>query len=211
VPGGGELTADNARSAQSARIAGLVHEAAPTERTVVAGARIEVVGSELDHEVFSTRHDGTFELPPVRSLPVVLEIKKEGFETSRISVKELVSDTRWDVAMKPLRGDVSLSRSGTNDCTDLPAPPDGVPGLREYARLAVHHDGELLVTAARLPFSSNEGYVYRLTANGWVKNDLDYILIRSALPLRGGFLYLVTFGGDNDLCGPWSVDLRHPN
>jgi len=46
--------------------------------------------------------------------------------------------------------------------------------------LAIHHDGELLVTAARLPFFSNEGYVYRSTAN-------------------------------KDLCGPWSVDLNHPN
>jgi len=67
------------------------------------------------------------------------------------------------------------------------------------------------VSAARLPFFSNEGYVYRLTANGWVKNELDYILLRSPVPVRGGFLYVVTFGGDKDLCGPWSVDLNHPN
>ena len=58
------------------------------------------------------------------------------------------------VPMMPVKRVVSLNRSGANDCTDLPPAPDGVPGLREYARLAIHHDGELLVTAARLPFFS---------------------------------------------------------
>src|SRR5262245_2325077 len=132
VPAGTTPPAPNV-STQLNRVTGLVHGAAPTENVVVAGARVEVVGGELDRQVFSTRSNGTFELPPVGSLPLVLEIKKDGFETSRISVKDLASDTRWD------------------------------------------------------------------------------ILIRSAVPLRGGFLYVVTFGGDKDLCGPWSVDLGHPN
>lgn len=103
-----------------------------------------------------------------------------------------------------------LTRSGANDCSDLPAPPNGVPGLREYARVTIAHDGVLEVTAAQLPFANNPGYIYRQVADRWEPNELDYILLRSPIPVRGGFVYVLTFGGDEDRCGPWSLDATVP-
>jgi hypothetical protein len=105
--------------------------------------------------------------------------------------------------------DVALTRSGANACEDLPRPPEGVPGLREYARISIHEDGQLVVTAAQLPFTSNQGYVYRQTESGWVPNDVDYLLLRTPVPVRGGFVYILTFGGGEDRCGRWSIDARH--
>jgi hypothetical protein len=193
------------------RITGTVHETRPTEDRVLPGVRIEVTGGELDGRVFTTGSDGTFSLPEVQTVAFALEFKKEGFDSSRLALKEIPRGGKLDVALMPTSATVVLSRSGMDDCNELPTPPQGVPGLREYARLAVHHDGELLVNSARAPFSSNEGFVYRLTPQGWVKNEFDYILIRSAVPVKGGFVYVVTFGGDRDLCGPWSIDAKHPN
>jgi hypothetical protein len=106
--------------------------------------------------------------------------------------------------------EVTLTRSGDDACVDLPRPPDGVPGLREYARFRVQRDGQIVVTAAQLPFTSNQGYVYRQTDKGWVPNEVDYLLLRTPIPVQGGFVYLITFGGGKDLCGRWSIDARHP-
>ena len=106
--------------------------------------------------------------------------------------------------------DVALSRSGGNACEDLPRPPEGVPGLREYARIPINEDGQLVVTAAQLPFTSNQGYLYRQAASGWVPNEVDYLLLRTPVPVRGGFTYIITFGGGEDRCGRWSIDAKHP-
>jgi hypothetical protein len=106
--------------------------------------------------------------------------------------------------------DVALSRAGDDSCVDLPRPPEGVPGLREYARVRIQSDGQIVVRAAQLPFTSNQGYVYRQTEKGWVPNEVDYLLLRSPIPVQGGFVYLITFGGGKDLCGRWSIDARHP-
>jgi hypothetical protein len=113
--------------------------------------------------------------------------------------------------MTPEVRDINLRRAGRDSCTELPAPPDGLDGLREYARVPVHHDGVITVRSAQLPFFSNPGYVYRETASGWVKNEVDYVLLRSPIPVRGGFVYLITFGGEREQCGAWSIDLTHPS
>lgn len=106
--------------------------------------------------------------------------------------------------------DVTLTRSGDDACVDLPRPPEGVRGLREYARIPVERDGQITVTAAQLPFTSNQGYVYRQTEKGWVPNEVDYLLLRTPIPVQGGFVYMITFGGGKELCGRWSIDARHP-
>jgi len=109
---------------------------------------------------------------------------------------------------QPDADQVMLTRSGDDACVDLPRPPEGVPGLREYARVRIEHDGQLVVTAAQLPFTSNQGYVYRQIGNGWVANEMDYLLLRTPVPVRGGFVYIITFGGGEDRCGRWSIDAR---
>lgn len=111
---------------------------------------------------------------------------------------------------QPKVDQVTLTRAGDDACVDLPRPPDGVPGLREYARIAIKEDGQLVVTAAQLPFTSNQGYVYRQTEKGWVANEVDYLLLRTPVRVRGGFVYIITFGGGEDRCGRWSIDARHP-
>ena len=113
-------------------------------------------------------------------------------------------------AARTLVEDVALTRAGDNSCEDLPRPPEGVPGLREYARISIKGDGLLVVTAAQLPFASNEGYVYRQAGDRWVPNEVDYVLLRTPVPVRGGFVYVITFGGGEDRCGRWSIDARHP-
>ena len=82
--------------------------------------------------------------------------------------------------------------------------PAGVRAFR------IEHDGQIVVTAAQLPFTSNPGYVYRQTEKGWVANEVDYLLLRTPIPVRGGFVYIITFGGGEDRCGRWSIDARHP-
>jgi hypothetical protein len=86
-----------------------------------------------------------------------------------------------------------------------------VPGVREYVRFPVHRDGSVIVTAAKLPFASNPGFLYRQTASGWVKNEIDYVLLRQPLPVLGGFWYVLTFGEGMDNCGSWSIDATHPS
>ena len=122
----------------------------------------------------------------------------------------VVASLMLAVAGQPDADQVTLTRSGDDACVDLPRPPEGVPGLREYARVRIERDGQLVVTAAQLPFTSNQGYVYRLTEQGWVANEADYLLLRTPVPVRGGFLYIITFGGGEDRCGRWSIDARHP-
>lgn len=198
-------------AAQQAGVAGVVHEAPPTHGTPVADARIVVAAGAGTGQSGTTGPDGRFGLAVSPAAGMVLEVTKAGFEPARVTMTDVSRATAIDVALKPEARDLTLKRSGADDCADLPKPPQGVPGLREYARIAVHHDGVLNVTAAKLPFSNNPGYVYRQTEAGWVPNELDYILIRSPLPLLGGFVYVITFGGDNDLCGSWSIDATHPN
>jgi hypothetical protein len=191
------------------RLSGLVHEAKPTETTALAGVRIEAIDGELAGQVFETDARGRFTLPPVSAGGFELALSKAGYATTRLRVG-LAPPGELDASLMPDPRDVVVSRSGNDDCADLPPPPEGVPGIREYARLAVHHDGTLIVRAAQLPFFSNEGYVYRLTPGGWVRNEIDYVLLRSPIPVLGGFMYSITFGGGKDLCGAWSVDLTHP-
>ena len=113
-------------------------------------------------------------------------------------------------ARQPAADQATLTRSGADACVDLPRPPEGVPGLREYARVRIDRDGQLVVTAAQLPFTRNEGYVYRQTEKGWVANEMDYPLLRTPVPVRGGFVYIITFGGGDDRCGRWSIDATYP-
>jgi hypothetical protein len=187
----------------------LVREPRPSETAVVPDVRIEVVGGELAGQVFATDDKGRFVLAPVKSGNFVLEFKKEGYRSARAEVA-LVPAPDMTIELTPEPREIVVSRSGSNACTDLPPPPEGVPGLREYARIAVHHDGTLVVRSVQLPFFSNEGYVYRLTPSGWAKNEVDYILVRSPIPLLGGFIYSMTFGGGKELCGHWSLDATHP-
>ena len=78
-----------------------------------------------------------------------LKFEKAGYETAVLDIKELSGDGRLDVAMRPERHDIVVTRSGDDDCADLGTPPEGVHGLREYARFAVHHDGRIVVTSAQ--------------------------------------------------------------
>jgi hypothetical protein len=198
-----------AASSDSVAIAGLVHEAPPTEATLLGGVRIEASGGDLDGQVFTTEADGRFALPRARAARFVLQFTKPGYEPARIDIQPPAAQP-LRVPMMPERGEVVVSKSGSNACTDLPPPPDTVPGLREYARIAVHHDGNLVVRAAQLPFMGNQGYVYRQTNEGWEKNEIDYVLLRTPVPVLGGFVYSLTFGGGQELCRAWSLDATHP-
>jgi hypothetical protein len=192
-------------SAQAA-LRGVVHEATPTEDRRLADVRVQISGASSGPAA-TTDAEGRFMLGA--SPGSVLEFASGGYEPARITVGE--AGAALDVAMMPVRRDVPLARSGANDCTDLPAPPPGVPGVREYARFPVHHDGTVMVSAAKLPFASNPGYLYRQTSSGWVKNEFDYVLLRQPLPVLGGFWYVLTFGEGTDRCGSWSIDATHPS
>jgi hypothetical protein len=172
----------------------------------LADVRVQIAGASSGPAA-TTDAEGRFLLGA--SPGAVLELVKAGYEPARITVGQAAA--ALDIAMMPAPRDVPLTRDGANDCTDLPAPPPGVPGVREYARFPVHHDGAVMVTAAKLPFASNPGYLYRQTSSGWVKNEFDYVLLRQPLPVLGGFWYVLTFGEGMDRCGSWSIDATHPN
>jgi hypothetical protein len=187
-------------------LTGVVHEAKPTDDRKLADVRVDVAGSSSSLSV-TTDANGRFTIAAATG--AVLEFTKSGYEPARTTVRELAVPI--DVAMMPETREIALARSGANDCSDLPAPPAGVPGVREYARFAVHRDGSVVVTAAKLPFASNPGFLYRQTPSGWVKNEFDYVLLRQPLPVIGGFWYVLTFGEGMDNCGAWSVDATHPS
>jgi len=154
------LTPVEGLPAQPTALTGRVHESAPTQGTPVPGARIALAGGSADESATSDG-EGRFTVAVMPKAGQVLEISKEGYETERVTLDDVAGANAIDVALTPTPGDVSLTRSGDNDCVDLPPPPEGVPGLREYARIAVHNDGILRVNAAKLPFYNNPGYVYR--------------------------------------------------
>jgi hypothetical protein len=186
-------------------LSGVVHETQPTDDRKLADVRVQIAGASSGPAVTSDA-DGRFAIAAVPG--AVVEFSKAGYEPARITIRD--AGAPLDVAMMPAAREISIARSGANDCTDLPAPPAGVPGVREYARFAVHHDGSVLVTAAKLPFASNPGFLYRQTASGWVRNEIDYVLLRQPLPVLGGFWYVLTFGEGMDNCGSWSIDATHP-
>lgn len=187
----------------------MIHESAPTERTAVADARIEIIEGQAVGQTVSSNGEGRAVLP-LLGLPLALAIHKSGYDSARVRVTAAPANGQLDVTMSPEVREVRIRRGGSDSCSELPAPPEGLRGLREYARIPVHHDGILTVTSAQLPFFSNPGFVYQETPGGWVKNEVDYVLLRSPIPLRGGFVYLITFGGDREQCGAWSIDLTHP-
>jgi hypothetical protein len=198
-----------ASSGDGVTIAGLVHEAPPTEATLLAGVRIEAHGGDLDGQVFTTQADGRFALPRARAGRFVLQFTRPGYEPARLEIQPSAGEP-LRVPMMPERGETVVSRAGSNACADLPRPPEKVPGLREYARIAVHHDGHVIVRSAQLPFPGNQGYLYRQTNDGWEKNETDYVLLRTPVPVLGGFVYSITFGGGEERCGSWSLDATHP-
>jgi hypothetical protein len=198
------VAVNNADVRGQAAVAGVVHEAKPTEERKLAEVRVQVAGSSSAPA--ATDAEGRFTI--AASSGAVLEFSKAGYEPARIAIR--AAGAPIDVAMMPAPRQVSVVRSGANDCSDLPAPPPGVPGIREYARFAVHLDGTVTVMAAQLPFASNPGFLYRQTPAGWVKNEFDYVLLRQPLPVLGGFWYVLTFGAGMDNCGPWSLDATHP-
>jgi len=186
-------------------VTGVVHEARPTEERRLAEVRVQIAGASS--AAVSTDGDGRFTIAAAAG--AALELSKAGYEPARITIGAAAAPL--DVAMIPAAREVAVARSGANDCVDLPAPPPGVPGVREYARFPVHHDGSIVVTAAKLPFASNPGFLYRQTPTGWVKNEFDYVLLRQPLPVAAGFWYVLTFGEGMDNCGPWSIDATHPS
>jgi hypothetical protein len=189
--------------------AGVVHESKPTEDRKIADVRVHVRSGESVGTPVMTDAEGRFTLASPVSAGVVLELTKEGYEPARVTIRETTGTIT--VAMTPTLRTLQITRSGKNDCTELPAPPGGVPGGREYARFPAHHDGTVTVMAAQLPFASNPGFLYRQTPAGWVKNEFDYVLLRQPLPVLGGFWYVLTFGEGMDNCGPWSLDATHPS
>ena len=190
---------------------GIVHEAKPTEDRKIVGVAVEAIVGRTPGGSVTTDADGRFTLPTVPAPGTILQLTKAGYEPTRVTIDDAALKSGLAIAMLPERNDVAIERSGSNDCMDLPAPPDGVPGDREYARFPVHQDGAVIVTAARLPFVSNAGYLYQLGPNGWVKSEFDYVLLRQPLPVRGGFWYVLAFGGGADLCSAWSLSATHPN
>jgi len=48
-------------------------------------------------------------------------------------------------------------------------------------------------------------------AANWVKNEVDYLLLRSPVPVQGGSVYSITFGADRDPISAWSIDAARPN
>jgi hypothetical protein len=192
-----------------AGLAGVVHESKPTEDRKIAGVQVQVRSGEAAGTPVMSDAEGRFTLAAPLSAGAVLELTKEGYEPARVTIRETTGPIA--VAMTPTMRTLQVTRSGKNDCTELPAPPAGVPGVREYARFPAHHDGTVTVMAAQLPFASNPGFLYRQTPAGWVKNEFDYVLLRQPLPVLGGYWYVLTFGEGTDNCGPWSLDATYPS
>jgi hypothetical protein len=205
----GQATDVTVRAAdQQTGLTGVVHESKPTEDRKIGGVRVQVRGGEPLGAPQTTDAEGRFMLPSTAP-GAVIELTKDGYEPATITIRE--TNGAITIAMTPTMRTMQIARSGKNDCSELPAPPAGVPGVREYARFPVHHDGSVTVMAAQLPFASNPGFLYRLTPAGWVKNEFDYVLLRQPLPVLGGFWYVLTFGEGMDNCGPWSLDATHPS
>jgi hypothetical protein len=200
---------------QAVSVSGRVHEAPPTAETAIGDAHITVMGGVLGGRVFVTDDQGRFVLPPVAMGNFALTFEKRGYETTRIEVRDLPR-TGLDVGILPERREVGLSVSGTNDCVDLPLVQfnigDAGTGGRLYSRMPVHHDGVIRVRreTLRLPFSIGVyGSVLRLLPSGAVEQVNSFP--NTDVPVTGGYVYLILFGGDVDLCSAWAMDATHPS
>jgi hypothetical protein len=196
-------------------VSGRVHEAPPTAETAIANAEITVTGGVLGGQVFITDDHGRFVLPPVAAGNFALTVEKRGYETTRVEVRDLPR-ADLNVGILPERREVSLSVSGTNDCVDLPLVQFNIGragiGGRLYSRVPVHHDGAIRIRreTLRLPFSIGVyGSVLRLLPSGEVEQVTSFP--DTDVPVTGGYVYLILFGGDVDLCSAWAMDAVHPS
>jgi hypothetical protein len=200
---------------QAVSVSGRVHEAPPTAETAIGDAQITVTGGVPGGQVFVTDDQGRFVLPPVATGNLALTFEKRGYETTRVEVRDLPR-ADLEVEMLPERRDVGLSVSGTNDCVDLPLVQFNIGragiGGRLYSRMPVHHDGVIRVRrdTLRLPFSIGVyGSVLRLLPSGAVEQVTSFP--DTEVPVTGGYVYLILFGGDIDLCSAWAMDATHPS
>ncbi len=92
------------------RVTGRVHEAEPTESTVIGGARVEVVGGPLDGYTTTTDASGLFGLPAVFDAGFRLKVKKAGYDDADYGIVVLPRDEHVDIGMSPVPGPPPIAR-----------------------------------------------------------------------------------------------------
>ena len=212
-----------ASPAATFKITGIVHEAAPTQATRVADARVEVAGGALDGQVFNSAPDGTFALPPLPGGQFDLYFKKAGYENVRYPVTGLRSDSAVDIGLRPLRTEVTRVVGGSNSCADIPrvslrnSPGASASPTPQWARMSIHHDGVIRVVGDTL----RNPYAAKVSGGiGQVSGDGVAVVVESlqgnmkhdtVIPVSGGFEYVFYWNGEMDKCRAWGVTLVHVN
>ena len=126
------------------RIAGLVHESAPTEDVLIADARVEIEGGELDGHVVTTTADGRFVLPVVTFPGFGIRVKRPGYEDARFDVLMLPRDEQADIGLRPAFGMVQ-------EVWEVQWPLCWFLECPKFDRtFDVHHDGQLTFQDARI-------------------------------------------------------------
>ena len=165
--------------APSYDISGVVHESAPTENVMVAGATVGIhfagcPSRPNDNQSTTTDDSGRFELTGIGAAGFALVVSKPGYDSTSYRIAQLPRDQHSSIGLVPAAGQRAIRVSGTNDCVDLPFAlfrrPGAIWGGRVYVRLPVHRNGILRIDSAGLvlPFigSRLEGDITRLHADG---------------------------------------------
>ena len=196
-------------------ISGVIHESAPTEDVVVAGATVGIhfVGCPTcpnDNQSTTTDDAGHFTLTGVEIAGFGLVVSKPGYETTTYGIAELPRDQHPDISLPPTTAQVRLDIQGHDICTDHPLdrfyPGRPFSPGRLIAELPVHHDGYLEDLCGKVScagaFDIGTFLIfYRVGPNGQpivIPEGGGPVL--GGRPVLGGHKYNVVVGGDIEFC-----------
>jgi hypothetical protein len=131
------------------KVAGVVHEAAPTEAVPVPGALVSVEGGELNGQSVSTDDAGRFALPLQTTAGIALRVNKPEYEASRHDVLMVPRDEHPLIALLP--SNRILTDTWHEPCVGDPSTPlggcSGRFGREVTFSFPIHHSGALKVIA----------------------------------------------------------------
>ncbi len=193
-------------------VSGLVHESAPTDNVLLAGATVGIhfVGCPTcprDNEETTTDNSGRFTFRGVETAGFTLVVTKAGYETASYKIAQLPRDQQADIGVSPELNIVRETLDGVWQRSDNCV--SSLDGCHLDVAFPVHHAGTITMEeCATNTFEAGDSYSFLI--RGTRANPLDQYVVTNYCPAansafpgnRGwsyqaqpGFIYTVRLNG----------------